>query len=274
MDFLADAVRQGNNVPTGNIIATAGDPACNYYGVVPTPVNTAIVPFDNLPLNPTLLGLDGSDVRDRRRGDLAADRLRPVVTSLTVNDTTGINPGDTLLITNFTVGHLLFVDAVGPPRDPAVASAQPCVAATLPAGGYPIGTLMIRVMRAKFSVGPDPQTGVQTLWMNPYTETGLFDPTNAGVGKEQPIAENIEDMQIAIGVDTNTDNNITTGGGATPNSGRKRARQPRAARRATARCAWRSPAARRSGSRTATTRRLLRSRIVRSGRPARSAAAC
>jgi hypothetical protein len=66
-----------------------------------------------------------------------------------------------------------------------------------------VNSLVVRVRKARFSVAPDAQLAtVPVLYMTPFDQTGL------NVGAAQPLADNIEDLQIAQGVDVNGDSII------------------------------------------------------------------
>lgn len=115
-------------------------------------------------------------------------------TVLTLVDGSEIGVGDTLLITDFTTGHLVTVTAK-PSTNVVTLAAQTCASATmaLPAGGYGAGSLVIRALRARFFIAN--LDGVPTLWM---------DPDAGGSAAAEPLAEGVQDMQIAIGVDSTT----------------------------------------------------------------------
>jgi hypothetical protein len=71
----------------------------------------------------------------------------------------------------------------------------------LPASGYQPTALVIRVKRARFYVDTAGSVtdGVPTLMMDPDAE---------GPAPAEPLAENIEDMQVALGVDINNNKAI------------------------------------------------------------------
>jgi prepilin-type N-terminal cleavage/methylation domain-containing protein len=131
--------------------------------------------------------------------------LTTTTTTLTTTTVDVRNPaellvGDQVLITDNNTGHIyriagkvgstLTFDALG-----ACAGNAPS-AGGLPIGGYPPGSVVIRVVRARFSVGFLAGDPVPFLFMDPDAE---------GPAVAEPIAEGIEDMQIVVGVDTNAD---------------------------------------------------------------------
>jgi hypothetical protein len=70
-------------------------------------------------------------------------------------------------------------------------AAQSCATLALPSGGYAAGSLVIPVQRARFYI--DTINGTPSLMMDPDAE---------GPAGAEPLAEGIEDLQIAVGVDT------------------------------------------------------------------------
>ena len=120
-------------------------------------------------------------------------------TQITVTDSQQLAAGDTLIITNGTQGHILRATAVNTGTNIVSLAAPGCVPA-LPLGGYPAGSLVIRALRARFRIG--------TFDGSP--DVLLMDQDADGVG-EEPLAENVEDMQIALGVDVNADKSIAAG---------------------------------------------------------------
>ena len=61
----------------------------------------------------------------------------------------------------------------------------------MPPGGYAAGAIVIRAQHATFTI--DSIDGIPTLMM---------DPDAGGPEAPQPLAEGVEDMQIALGIDT------------------------------------------------------------------------
>ena len=121
-------------------------------------------------------------------------------TQITVTDAQQLAAGDTLLITDGTTGHLVRATAVNTGTNIVSLQAPGCAPA-LPVGGYPAGSLVIRALRARFRIG--------TFDGSP--DVLLMDQDADGVG-EEPLAENVEDMQIALGVDADANGSITSPG--------------------------------------------------------------
>ncbi len=220
MDYLGDVIRMASpGVPNGDITASVGDPNCDYYGAGfmhsdTPPSNQALVVGNNQTGPTPVVGSDTLDVTYASGG---------VMTSLTaifgatagenkimVLDSTGISPGDTLLVTNGTQGHLVFVTAVGntPPNSQiSTLPSSACSDVAMPTGGYPITSLVIRVVRMRYVIANDPQTSIPGLYVAQIGSSGMTGLT-APPTNYQPVAEGIEDMQIAIGQDLNADNQI------------------------------------------------------------------
>jgi hypothetical protein len=112
-------------------------------------------------------------------------------TSVVLTDASQISAGDTLLITDLTQGHLVSVSDVDRRSGAATLAAQSCGSLALPAAGYAAGSMVLRVQRARFYI--DTIDGAPTLMMDPDAE---------GPASGEPLAENIEDLQIAVGTDT------------------------------------------------------------------------
>lgn len=125
----------------------------------------------------------------------AVTSLRTVVdassTSATLTDATGFAVGDYLLITNGSVGRMVRIETL---TGNAVTFNTPSnCAGFAPMPTYPIGTLVLRGVVARFNVAT--LDGVSYLTVD---RDGWF-PDG------QPMAEGIEDFQVSIGVDANGD---------------------------------------------------------------------
>lgn len=196
MDYLGDLIRQAApGVPTGQVYVTAGPAACPSVG---SPTSISTTNFNNKSDVLDIVFAYGGFVTSTKTG------YGPATTSLTLTDATNLKANDTLLIATTDRGHLLFVTNVTGNVVTLQASAG-CISPTLPPGGYPVNSLVLKVMKASITTGPDPQDNtLSNLWLNPY-----FPPTGYPAGLGQPIAENIEDMQISLGHDANGDSIIT-----------------------------------------------------------------
>jgi hypothetical protein len=74
--------------------------------------------------------------------------------------------------------------------------------------GYPIGSLVVRAQHAHFEIRT--VDGQPTLTMDPDGDAA----NGGGTADWEPLAENIEDMQIAYGVDADSANGISEVGNA------------------------------------------------------------
>ncbi len=199
MDFMADAVRGASPAVQVNTVTTS------------TATEMIVGPIQDV-ANCMVGSLKVTDVSN------APDKLDVVfasggvVTSLatvydgtnstiTVNDANNLADGDTLLITDGTTGHLIKVGSPNAVNQTSrivnIVAASGCTL-TLPAGGYPAGSLVIRALRASFYISTF--EGVANVL--------LMDPGADGIDPE-PLADHVEDMQLALGVDTNNDKVIS-----------------------------------------------------------------
>ncbi len=118
--------------------------------------------------------------------------------------------GDLIVVSNFDVGHLLEIDRVidnGNNTDSLILKTQnpPCTTTPpFPAGDFPAGSMVVRAQVARFYVDPGNFGGVPTLVMDPDGIAGPKDP--------EPLAEGVEDMQIAVGVDVDGDGIVNEAG--------------------------------------------------------------
>jgi prepilin-type N-terminal cleavage/methylation domain-containing protein len=120
-------------------------------------------------------------------------------TELVVLDATGLSAGDRVLVTNFDRGHLVAIEDIAPHGDGfslgvEAASATACGPGSFPTSGYPAGTLVVRAKMAHFFVQESP-SGPNLM----------LDPDGVGPADPEPLAEGIEDLQIAYGVDVDED---------------------------------------------------------------------
>lgn len=196
LDFLAEAVRAGSpGVELGNITS----PSCSTSAI-------SIVNNDGtIPSKPTTHN---------------SDRLTLVYpagwvfTALDVLYTKGdssmtlahsgnqLANGDQLLVTDFTQGHIVTLNAA--PTGNVVNFAADACAGT--AYSYPRGTVVIRVRRSAFYIqmlpGDALNDSVPALMMDPT-------PEDLSNGDAEPIAEGVEDLQVAVAIDANNDGVIT-----------------------------------------------------------------
>jgi len=187
MDFIADAFRGGSpGVPSGQIQDVRSceiGPIAHGDGAGPGGTDTLRMVF-------AAGAVVSSTIAPFVRGDAV----------IQLADATGFRAGDALLITNFGVGHIVYVDGVNSATELRVEAAPACAPLiSFPSGdtAYARGALAVRVRNAMFSVAP--LDGVPTLWM---------DPDGSGPAIAEPLAEGVEDFQVEVGTDA-TDDGIT-----------------------------------------------------------------
>jgi prepilin-type N-terminal cleavage/methylation domain-containing protein len=176
LDFMVDAIRQASpGAPTGNIFDLT---TCS---------TTALAVTDNFSGNGwdqlDMVFASGAVVTSTRAiwADQPAD-----LASVVVNDASQLSVGDYVVISNLSQGHLAAITAItGSTLTLAVTG---CATPAYPAGGYPSGSLVIRALHAQFTIGTE--NNVPTLMM-----------TSVDTGVTEPIAQGIEDLQLALGVD-------------------------------------------------------------------------
>lgn len=132
-------------------------------------------------------------------------------TAINVTDASQLSAGDYVLVTDFTYGMLVKIESKsGNALTLATKCSTPASLTMWPTAttNYPIGSLVIRAQHAHFEI----QTvdGQPTLTMDPDGDAA----NGGGAATYEPLAENIEDMQIAVGEDTDTINGISEVGAA------------------------------------------------------------
>lgn len=115
--------------------------------------------------------------------------------AMNLTDTSNLAVGDRLLITNGTQGHIVKILTI-PAAGSITVSTGACTIAT--ATAYNQGELVIRVLRARFYIGT----------FDGITPVLLMDPDGDGAATAEPLADYVEDMQIAAGVDESQDQTI------------------------------------------------------------------
>ncbi len=123
--------------------------------------------------------------------------------SFSVNDATGLTVGDNVIVTDGTVARLVHVSSLSAPSGNATLGTQApqsaCPNVAWPSSGFGAGSIVLRGRVARFYVA-NASDGTPMLWM---------DPDGDGPAAAEPLAEGIEDMQIAVGVDLNGDGVVT-----------------------------------------------------------------
>ena len=192
LDFIADAIRNGSPaVTSGNIQGTSANCPNVAEPVEMTDGGTG-------PDELTFTFASGSVVTSTR------SIYGPGSTSVVVEEFDQFREGDTILITDLNRGVLTTIDDTVTSATLSLVP-QGCATLSFPGTGYPVRSLVLRASRARFYL--EPLDGVSALWMDPDAE-GPRDP--------EPLAEGIEDMQIALARDVN-DDGVITEIGAAPN---------------------------------------------------------
>jgi prepilin-type N-terminal cleavage/methylation domain-containing protein len=192
MDYIGDAIRGSSpGVSTGNIQALyesgCTDPAVG---------NTVLVTESTVaPDDLTVVFASGS---------VGTSLAAPFNggTSMSVTDASQLGGGDMVLVSDFARGHLAKVSSVS--GSTLTLGSQMCASPVWPAtGGYAQGAIVVRALRARFFIAP--LDGIPTLWMDPDAE---------GPDVAEPLAEGVEDFQVAVAIDANGDNLISDVGAA------------------------------------------------------------
>ncbi|HTJ45778.1 MAG TPA: PilW family protein [Kofleriaceae bacterium] len=125
--------------------------------------------------------------------------------SFDVQDATGLQPGDGVIITDGSMGRLVPVKTMSATTGPATITttsvSSACSGVSMPGSGFASGSIVVRGRAARFYVA-NATDGTPMLWMDPDAD---------GPAPAEPLAEGIEDMQIAVGIDLNGDGVITDG---------------------------------------------------------------
>ena len=190
LDFIADGLRQ----------LSPGSPAGNIQDLNITPCAAASVlkVFDNQ--SSSFGGYTGWDSLEMIYASGAVvtgarTAFASGTSSLDVDDASGLAVGDSVIISDTTQGSLIKITGISGNTLTLGAQCTGGVGVTIPAVGYPIGALVIRAQHAKFTIDDPNHDGVPILLMDPDA-----DPSTSNT---EPLAEGIEDLQIALGVDWN-----------------------------------------------------------------------
>jgi prepilin-type N-terminal cleavage/methylation domain-containing protein len=201
LDFIQDALRQ----------ASPGSPTLNIFDVS-TCSTSAVNWVDNETAGTYVTGTDQIDVI--YASGAVVTSLRSVytagTTSITVTDGSQFVANDYIVISDTTQGHFVKIMAVV--GNTLTLASQLCTG-TMPAGGYALGSLVIRAQHAVFFItsidaGKGDGSTVPTLMMNP---TG--NPATNSTAAE-PLAEGVEDLQVVEAWDPGTGIGIEHGTGA------------------------------------------------------------
>jgi prepilin-type N-terminal cleavage/methylation domain-containing protein len=182
IDIVADAVRNASaGVPSGVMTDAAG---CTGISAIEV-INSSSGP-DEL----SVITAAGSTVTSTRE---VIDQTSGVVTVL---DASGLSEGDLILITDFTTGVVLKLSGIEDQGDSFRLGLEPTGCGV--DFSYPVGALVLRAKVSRFYV--EDVDGVPTIFM---------DPDSDGPEAGEPLAEGVEDFQVAVGVDVDADGTVT-----------------------------------------------------------------
>lgn len=183
LDFIVDAIRQASPGVTTGVIKDASD--CTFVGGAVSMVDNTDAP-DEL----TIVYASGGVVSTTHTAVTSSSTS----IALPAGHSAQFAAGDYVLVTNLAEGTLVRVTGIsGDDLDVSV----DCPTA-FPATGYPAGSILVRAQRARFTIGTVDSLGIPSLLM--YAN-GSSDP--------EPVAEGVEDLQVALGVDANGDGVLT-----------------------------------------------------------------
>lgn len=188
LDLIADAVRNASaGVPSGNVTDAAG---CSDFTGIEVVNDTD--------------GPDELRVTTAAGGVLTSVReiFEESSTELVVLDGSNFAVGDLVLLTDFDKGHVVKLTSVTDGGDTWSLGVDPagCTGVDFQ---YDPGALVIRARVSRFYV--EDIDGTPTLMM---------DGDGDGPDAAEPLAEGIEDFQIAVGVDADGDGEVVDASGA------------------------------------------------------------
>jgi prepilin-type N-terminal cleavage/methylation domain-containing protein len=184
LDFVVDALRQASPGVSSGTIKDAND--CSFSGGAIQFVDRDTDPDDLI----VVYGSGG--VVSTTHSAFTSTSATIAIPSAHVGQ---FAIGDYVLVSNTSEGTLVRVTGVGA----ASLSVNVTCTTAFPVGGYPAGSLLVRAQRAKFTI--ETLDGIPTLTIHANGAT-------AG----EPVAEGVEDLQVAIGIDANNDDTLTDGG--------------------------------------------------------------
>jgi len=187
IDLIASAVRGAS---TGVIQADLRD-AANCTDVAAIKVENASDGPDRLTV---IYGVPGALTSTRVM-------VNGSTTQFDVADGSGLASGDLVIVTTGDVGRVFPVSAIT--ADRITTAFGGCPGMTMP--DLPAGSLVIRARVAVFYVA-NASDGTPML---------MLDPDGDGPVEGQPVAEGIEDFQVAVGVDADADGSLTDTGDTT-----------------------------------------------------------
>jgi Type IV Pilus-assembly protein W len=209
LDYIADALRMSSpaisngKVTTSDSSPASGDPhliiggddgsTTNHLEDTTSTATTCARGSINVYNN---AGLNASDILEIVFASggtvtslgVAATWTTALPATITLNEVTNLAVGDRLLITDGARGHVVKVTSINTGTGVVGIETASC---TISSASYPLGSLVIRVMRARFYL--DAFDGVATVLM--------MDPDADGAMTPEPLADWVEDFQIAAGID-------------------------------------------------------------------------
>ena len=195
MDFIADAIRQASpGAPTG-LIYDGYQAACGSNAVTVTDGGTGSADAIDL------IYASGAVVTTTYdpTGVGAGITVTNATMTIPVQETSGLSVGDGIVLSNTAQGHYFILTGVSTASGQGnLTVVSTCNTNTV----YPVGSSVIRAQHAVFYI--DQANNV--LMMNP-SPTGTISTDIAASGN-QPLADGVEDMQLALAIDT-TSNTAT-----------------------------------------------------------------
>jgi len=207
MDFLADAIRQASpGAPTGVIFdATQG---CGSNAITVTDGGTTAADAIDI------IYASGAVVTSTFDPNGVGTGVTISSGSLTVNvrDTAGFSAGDYIVLSNTSFGHYLQVTAVSGTTNGSLTVSSTCSTGTV----YPVGSLVVRAQHALFYIDATTNPTIPVLMMN-ATPTGTY-ATDIAAATNQPLADGVEDLQLALAIDTTSSGSTAMTESATANA--------------------------------------------------------
>jgi hypothetical protein len=191
IDFLAEAARNASPVVPGGEVTDSA--FCNDL------VAIAVTNHGDAPDAVELIAATGGVVTSLRAA------LTNGATAMTVVDGRGFAPGDVAVVSDGVHGRLLPIASVTPVGAEYELGTRVCSAVPLPTAGFAPGALVVRSRFARLEVIAD-ASGVPLL---------TVDPDGDGPAAPEVLAEGVEDLQLAIGVDVDGDGALRDTGDST-----------------------------------------------------------
>ena len=182
LDLIADAVRNASaGVPTAKLTDAAG---CTDVEAI------SVLDATDGPDELTVITAAGVALTSVR------ELFEETSGAITVLDGTGLAAGDTIIVTDFDVGHAVRLASVPDNGSDWTLGIEPITCPGVDFA-YAPGALVLRAKVSRFYV--EDVDGVPTLFL---------DPDGDGADPAEPLAEGIEDFQVAVGVDVDGDGTV------------------------------------------------------------------